>query len=117
VAIRDDLVGIDSSDMSNDDKRLARYRTKTRALIDVIQNGAGPLAPLLRRGYEHKGHHYNILEILEGPQHQLIFGVEVNGTKHTIHIVNPPVIPREPTGDERIDMLQAVREMLEGFGA
>ena len=52
---------------------------------------------------------------MAGPADQLIFAVEIDGTKHTIHIVNPPLLPREPTGNERRDLRRAVREMLEGF--
>lgn len=113
MSIRDDLVVIDTSDLSDDDKRLAKYRTKTRALIDVIKNGAGPLAPLLRHGYAHKGVNYIINRAWSDEKEQLIFDVVVNGFSHTVIIVNPPLIPRAPTGDERRDMLQAVREMLE----
>jgi hypothetical protein len=43
-------------------------------------------------------------------------GVEIDGERHTVHIVNPPLLPRNPTGNERRDLRRAVREMLEGIG-
>jgi hypothetical protein len=92
-------------------RRAAVYRFKVGLLLDVIRT-----SDLLGRAYTHAGASYLIREVMAGPADQLIFAVEINGEKHTIHIVNPPLIPRAPTGDERRDMLQAVREMLEGFG-
>lgn len=91
-------------------RRAAVYRIKAQALLDVITTGG-----LLGREYTHNGATYLIREVIAGPQDHLIFGLLINGTKHTVHIVNPPLMPSKPTGDERNDMLTAVVEMLDGF--
>ena len=111
MSLRDDIEAV-YADAALDDaqKRAAIYRIKTHALVAEIKRR------LLDRPYTHNGASYRILEVMAGPADQLIFGVEVNGTKHTIHIVNPPLLPREPTGNERRDLRRAVREMLEGLG-
>ena len=111
MSLRADIEAV-YADATLDDAqiRAAVYRIKTHALVAEIKRR------LLDRPYTHLGVSYRILEVMAGSADQLIFGVEVNGTKHTIHIVNPPLLPREPTGNERRDLRRAVREMLEGLG-
>lgn len=116
MPVRAELEAVEASALADDEKRAARYRIKTAALLDVIRNGAGPAVSLLGQVWTSGGARYRLLEAMAGPHDQLIFGIEVNGAKHTVYIINPPFIPRQPTGDERIDMMQAVREMLEGIG-
>ena len=108
--MRDEIAAVYASSLSDDAKRAAVYRIKTTALVAEIKRR------LLDQPYTHNGAEYVIREVMAGPQDQLIVGILLNGTKHTIHIVNPPLLPREPTGNERRDMRRAVREMLEGLG-
>lgn len=110
MALRDEIAAV-YADATLDDaqRRAALYRIKTHALVAEIRRR------LLGVPYTHQGASYLIREVMAGPQDQLIFGILINGTKHTIHIVNPPLIPRNPSGNERRDMRRAVRQMLEGF--
>lgn len=111
MSLRDEIAEVFASPFFDDDaKRATVYRLKTQALVAEITQR------LINLPYEHNGARYTIKEVMAGPADQLIFAVEINGTKHTVHIVNPPLIPRQPTGNERRDMRQAVREMLEGLG-
>ena len=110
MSLRDEIAEVYASPFFDDDaKRAAAYRIKTAALMAEIRRR------LLDQPYTHQGHDYLIREVMAGPADQLMFAVEVDGTKHTVIIVNPPLLPREPTGNERRDMRRAVREMLEGF--
>jgi len=111
MALRDDIAAVYADvTLDDDQKRALVYFIKTHALVDEIKRR------LLDIPYKHNGVDYRILEVMAGPQRQLIMGVEINGERHTVHIVNPPLIPRNPTGNERRDLRRAVREMLEGIG-
>jgi len=111
MSLRDDIEAV-YADATLDDaqRRAAVYRIKTHALVAEIRRR------LLDRPYTHQGYNYLIREVMAGPADQLIFAVEIDGTKHTVHITNPPLLPRNPTGNERRNLRRAVREMLEGFG-
>jgi len=117
VSLRDEIAEVYVSPFFDDDaKRAAVHRIKTTALVAEIKRR------LLDQPYTHLGHNYLIREVMAGPADQLVMAVEIDGTRHTVHIVNPPLLPREPSAyppseaDERRDMRRAVREMLEGFG-
>jgi hypothetical protein len=114
VGVRDAIASI-HADRTLDDgqRRTAVYRFKVGLLLDVLANGAGPRARLIGRPYTHKGLVYLINQAWAGPNNELMMDFVVNGLVHQIVIVNPPLIPREPTGDERSDMMSAVVEMLE----
>ena len=109
MSLRDEIAAVYASSDNDDAKRAAVYRIKTGALVAEIKRR------LLDRPYTHAGASYLIREVMAGPADQLIVAVEVNSEKHTVHVVNPPLLPRQPTGNERRDLRRAVREMLEGL--
>jgi len=112
MSLRDDIEAVYADGTLDDaQRRAALYRIKTHGLLAEIRRR------LLNRPYTHLGVSYRIVEVMAGPADQLIFGVEINGTRHTVNIINPPILPRNPTGNERRDLRRAVRQMLEGFGA
>lgn len=111
MSLRADIEAVYADGALDDaQRRAAIYRIKTHALVAEIKRR------LIDRPYTHNGASYHILEVMAGPQDQLIYGIEINGERHTVVIVNPPLLPREPTGNERRDLRRAVREMLEGIG-
>ena len=114
MSVREVIASI-HADQTLDDaqRRAAVYRFKVGLLLDVLATGAGPRARLIGRAYTHKGATYLINRAWAGPNNELMLDFVVNGLVHQIVIVNPPLIPREPTGDERSDMMSAVVEMLE----
>jgi hypothetical protein len=114
VSARDAIASI-YADQTLDDaqRRAAVYRFKAGILLDVLANGAGPRTRLIGRAYTHKGAVYLINRAWAGPNNELMMDFVVNGMVHQIVIVNPPLTPREPTSDERSDMMTAVVEMLE----
>ena len=98
-----------------DGKRKEIYALKTGALIDVINDG------LLGKKLTHKGYQFVINRAEVTDQPALFLDVTFikppakNPVTHQITIVNPPVLPAEPSGNERQDLIQALHEMLEGF--
>ena len=110
MSLRDDIEAVYADGALDEaQKRALVYWIKTRALVAEIKRR------LIDRPYTHLGNSYRIVEVMAGPGSRLIYGVEINGERHTVHIVNPPLLPREPTGNERRDLRRAVREMLESI--
>jgi len=99
------------TDIDEDERRRLIYDLKVKALLGVIRVG---------RTMRHKGVRLRINRAEATAQPALL--LDVTFTKppaapvtHQITIVNPPVLPREQTGNERQDLRMALREMLEGF--
>jgi len=98
-------------DLNEDERRRLIYGLKVAALLGVIRVG---------RDFQHKGIGLRINKAEATAQPALFLDVTFTkppaaSVTHEITIVNPPVLPRERTGDERKDLRQALREMLEGF--
>lgn len=99
-------------DLDEDERRSRIYALKANALRDVVQ-------PYLGRTVAHDGYTFRINSVEVTPQHRLALDVTFargpNTVTHQIIITNPPVLPRQRTGNERNDLLTAISEMLEGF--
>ncbi len=97
--------------LDEDERRRLVYGLKVAALLNVIPIG---------KTISHQGVYLRINKAEATAQPALF--LDVTFTKppaepvtHQITIVNPPVLPRQPSGNERNDLIQALREMLEGF--
>jgi hypothetical protein len=112
VSIIDDIAALRARlDLDEDERRRLIYGLKVAALIAIIR---------VRRTIKHKGVSLRINEVRATSQPALLLDVTFTRppaapVTHQITIVNPPVLPRERTGNERNDLRQALREMLEGF--
>jgi hypothetical protein len=124
MGVLDDIAAVrDDPSLTDDQKRGALRQIKATALVDVINNGKpapNPIPPLVRRQFDHGGIGIYIHHASVTPDGDL--RVEVTLTRapalpvtHTIIIRNPPVLPRQISGAERQDLIQAAVEMLEGF--
>jgi hypothetical protein len=86
------------------------YALKTNALLGVIRCG---------QAVAHKDYTFRINDARMVGEGRLFLDVTfTRGDKevtHQITITNPPVLPRERTGNEQQDMATAISEMLEGF--
>lgn len=112
-------------DLTEDEKRSQIYTVKTVALLDVINNGKpapGPIPALLGRIFTPTigGYTIRINTARMTAEASLELSVTFNANTaqavtHFITIVNPPVIPRSVTGNEKQDLITAAAEMLEGF--
>ena len=98
---------------SRKDERAATleiYALKTNALLNVIERG---------KIVAHKDYTFRINDARMIGEGRLFLDVTfARGpvtVTHQITITNPPVLPRERTGNERDDLITAVSEMLEGF--
>jgi len=89
-------------DLDEDERRRDIYRLKVNALLDVIEVG---------KTYGRA----RIEAVRMTPDNALWIDATFPSGRHQITIVNPPVLPANRSGDERKDLLQALREMLEGF--
>lgn len=105
----DDIAAIRARpDLDEDERRRLIYDLKVTALLGVIEVG---------RTFRHKGVRVRINRAEATAQPALFLDVTFNGSvTHQITIVNPPVLPAKRSGNERKDLRQALREMLEGFG-
>jgi hypothetical protein len=100
-------------DLHEDDRRRQVYALKVDALLDAVQ-------ALLGRTITHAGFSFCINDARATEQPALFLDVTFTRppalpVTHQITIVNPPVLPRVRSGDERKDLIQALHEMLEGF--
>jgi hypothetical protein len=120
----DDIAAVRANgNLTDREKDLAVYTLKTTALIDVIRNGKpapNPIPALLGRTFTLNGVSYRINGVKEGVNSSLIVNVTFTrapaaAVTHDIIIVNPPVLPKVLTGNEKQDLIQAASEMLEGF--
>ena len=124
MGIVDDIAAIRARlDIDEDEKRPLIYALKVAALLEVIENGKPPprpIRPLLGRTFTHNGVRVRINAVEVTAQPALKLDVTFRrapaaAVTHQITIVNPPVLPRIRTGNEKEDLIQAIREMLEGF--
>jgi hypothetical protein len=120
----DDIAAVRANgNLTDREKDLAVYSIKTTALIDVILNGKpapNPIPPLLNRTFTLNGVSYltrAARDIGDGTLELIVTFTRAPAqpVTHTIRIVNPPVLPRSLTGNEKQDLIQAASEMLEGF--
>jgi hypothetical protein len=89
-------------DLDEDKRRRDIYALKVNALVDVIEVG---------KTYGRA----RIEAVRMTPDHALFIDATFPSGRHQITIVNPPVLPAKPTGDERKDLVQALHEMLADF--
>ena len=86
------------------------YALKTNALLGVIRCG---------HAIAHKDYTFRINDARMVGEGRLFLDVTFargpTEVTHQITITNPPVLPRERTGNELADMATAISEMLEGF--
>ncbi len=86
------------------------YALKTNALLGVIRCG---------HAVAHKDYTFRINDAALVGEGRLFLDVTFargsTEVTHQITITNPPVLPRERTGNELADMATAISEMLEGF--
>jgi hypothetical protein len=87
------------------------YALKTNVLLGVIERG---------RTVAHKDYTFRINDAKLIGEGRLFLDVTFarppsGEITHQITITNPPVLPRERTGNERDDLITAISEMLEGF--
>ena len=109
----DEISAIAQSKATEGEKRQRIYALKVSALLDVISG-------LIGRPFQHNG-----LLICINSAHatdQPALALDVTFTRppaapvtHQITITNPPLLPRNRTGNEREDLKAALAEMLEGF--
>jgi len=110
MSLVDAIAAIRASKKDERAQTLDIYALKTNALVNVIQCG---------HTIEHKGFTYRINDARMIGEGRLFLDVTFargpNQVTHQITITNPPVLPRERTGNERNDLATAISEMLEGF--
>ena len=112
MSIVDAIASIRAKHLAEDEEHRQIYALKASALRDVI-------TPMLGCATEHAGFSFRINSVHVTDQHRLALDVTFTRgpveVTHQITITNPPVLPRERTGNELRDMATAISEMLEGF--
>jgi len=112
MSIIDAIAAIRAKHLDEDEERRQIYALKANALRDVI-------TPMLGRATEHAGFTFRINSVEVTDKHRLALDVTFTRgpteVTHQIIITNPPVLPRERTGNEKQDLITAISEMLEGF--
>ena len=110
MSLVDEIAKIRASKKDERAQTLEIYALKTNALLGVIQRG---------KSVAHKDYTFRINDARMVGEGRLFLDVTfMRGPQevtHQIIITNPPVLPRERTGNEREDMATAISEMLEGF--
>jgi len=106
----DEIAAIRASRKDERAQTLEIYALKTNALLGVIERG---------KAVAHKGYTFRINEARMVGEGRLFLDVTFargpTEVTHQITITNPPVLPRERTGNEQDDLRTAIGEMLEGF--
>jgi len=102
------------TDLSEDDRRKQLYQLKTGTLIGVINSH------FRGKAIAHEGFTFEINKAHVTPEHRLFLDVTfvrppAQPVTHQITITNPPLLPRNRSGNEQEDMIAAIGEMLEGF--
>jgi hypothetical protein len=108
-------------------RELDIYELKNAALLDVLWNGKPapqPVPPVVGREFTLDGTtiRVNTASLVpklnaEGETVEALF-IDVTLTRgpatvtHQVYYINPPVIPRSPTGNERQDLIAAASEMI-----
>jgi hypothetical protein len=110
MSLVDAIAAIRASKKDERAQTLEIYRLKVNALLGVIRCG---------HTVAHKDYTFRINDArMIGEGHLFLdvtFARGPNQITHQITITNPPVLPRERTGNERADLTTAISEMLEGF--
>ena len=110
MGIVEQIAAIRASKKDERAQTLEIYALKTNALLNVIERG---------KSVAHKDYTFRINDARMVGEGRLFLDVTFvrgpNEVTHQITITNPPVLPRERTGNEREDMATAISEMLEGF--
>jgi len=110
MSLVDDIAAIRASKKDERAQTLEIYTLKTSALLGVIRCG---------HTVQHKDYTFRINDARMIGEGRLFLDVTFvrgpNTVTHQITITNPPVLPRERTGNERDDLITAISEMLEGF--
>lgn len=107
----EDIARIRASRKDERAQTLEIYALKTNALLGVIERG---------KAVAHKDYTFRINDARMVGEGRLFLDVTFwrgpsGEVTHQITITNPPVLPRERTGNERNDLITAISEMLEGF--
>jgi len=106
----DDIAAIRASKKDERAATLEIYALKTNALLNVIERG---------KTVAHSDYTFRINDARMIGEGRLFLDVTFargpSEVTHQITITNPPVLPRERTGNERDDLITAISEMLEGF--
>ena len=110
MSLVDEIAKIRASKTDERAATLEIYALKTNALLGVIERG---------RTVAHKDYTFRINDARMIGEGRLFLDVTFargpSEVTHQITITNPPVLPRERTGNERDDLIAAISEMLEGF--
>lgn len=110
MSLVDEIAAIRASKKDERAATLEIYALKTNALLGVIERG---------KSVAHKDYTFRINDARMIGEGRLFLDVTFvrgpNTVTHQITITNPPVLPRERTGNERDDLITAISEMLEGF--
>lgn len=113
MPIIDQIAAIRASAKDEREQTLEIYALKTNALLDVI--GTDRLGQTI----EHNGFTFRINDARMVGEGRLFLDVTFargpNEVTHQITITNPPILPRERSGNEKQDMISAISEMVEGF--
>jgi hypothetical protein len=119
MALVDDIAAIRADqNKSEDQKRRDIYALKNLALVDVILNGKlapNPIPPLINRDFTVDGKTVRVLaaqEVEKNGTPVLYVALTVNGNTHQVTITNPPILPKQITGNEKQDLIQAAVEIL-----
>lgn len=110
MSLVDEIAAIRASRKDERAQTLEIYALKTNALLGVIERG---------KAVAHKDTTFRINDARMVGEGRLFLDVTFargpTEVTHQITITNPPVLPRERTGNERNDLITAISEMLEGF--
>lgn len=128
MALKDDIAAIRADGTKTDRRRqLDIYNLKVGALHDVIVNGKpapNPIPPLLNRTFTLDGTtiRVNACSIVNrvGSDGEVVptLYVDVTLTRgavtdtHQVYYVNPPILPRSESGNEKDDLIQAAAEII-----
>lgn len=121
MPLLDDLSAVrDDPTLTDAQKRHAIRGLKCTALVDVINNGKpapNPIPPLIRRNFTVDGLTVYIHSAVMTADNDLRLEVTLTRAPQmpvtrTVVVRNPPCLPRQITGNERQDLIQAAIEML-----
>lgn len=121
MALVDDIAAIRNDPNKTDaQKRSEVYQLKGTALIDVIYNGKpapNPLPPLIHREFTKDGITIFVNYAKMITNDILLVNVTVTRPLQQpvvwdLRITNPPVLPRQITGNEKQDLIDAAFEMV-----
>jgi hypothetical protein len=123
MALLDDIAAVlANGNLTDRQKDLAVYTLKNEALRDVIVNGKPapqPIPPVLGREFTLDGTtiKVNVCAIVVRDGVPMLY-IDVTLTRnaitntHQVSYINPPVVPRSPSGNEKQDLITAASEMI-----